>query len=118
ARRNVRSAEEAAANPLRFRYANSAERLEADKRFLAAIPATGDAAEVLGAAFAGFGAIAAGGTGRGLLMWAFPKGPGAVFQPLLDGYDGGHGLKLAGFAGLAFFIWCGFAFRFAERAWN
>ncbi len=97
-------------------YTASAEQIAADRTLLAAIPASGDAAEAVAGAFAGAGALSGWWLGMGLVMWAFPRWPVAIFHPLLDGYTDWHGVKLAAVSGLAFFIWCGFAFRFAERA--
>lgn len=97
-------------------YASSPEQIAADRKLLNAIPATGDLAEVVAGGFVGLGALTGWWTIMGLVMWAFPKWPTAVFHPLLDGYTDWHGVKLAAVAGLAFCIWCGFAFRFAETA--
>lgn len=115
----VRYADEAKQGPIRMNtviYSATPEQLAADRQLLAAIPATGDMAEGFAAVFAGIGALAGWWTILGLVMWAFPKWPTAIFHPLLDGYTDWHGVKLAATAGVAFFIWCGFAFRFAEKA--
>jgi hypothetical protein len=115
---NVRYADETRLGVPRVQYVHPAspERVAADRKFLDAIPAKGDVAEVLAGAFAGVGALSGWWLVLGLVMWAFPKWPTAIFHPLLDGYTDWHGVKLAATAGIAFFIWCGFAFRFAERA--
>ena len=83
---------------------------------LAAIPGPREWAEPVAGLFAAVGALALWWTIAGTVMWAFPKWPPVVFHPLLDDYDGWHGLKLAAVAGLAFLIWLGFATRFAETA--
>ncbi|MEO2089165.1 MAG: hypothetical protein ABGY75_06670 [Gemmataceae bacterium] len=62
------------------------------------------------------GALAAWWTMLGLIYWAFPKWPTTLFHPLLDGYDYLHGVRLAACAGLALFVWSGFAFRLWDAA--
>jgi hypothetical protein len=93
-----------------------AEQVEQAQRFLAAIPGPREWAEPVAGGFALVGALALWWTVAGVAMWAFPKWPTVVFHPLLDGYDGWHGLKLAAVAGVAFLIWLGFATRFLESA--
>ena len=72
------------------------------------IPGPRQWAEPIAGAFAAIGAIALWWTIAGTVMWAFPEWPPVVFHPLLDGYDGWHGLKLAAVSGMAFLIWLGF----------
>ncbi|HVK19383.1 MAG TPA: hypothetical protein VM533_20785 [Fimbriiglobus sp.] len=92
------------------------ERVEQARRMMAAIPGPRDWSEPVAGIFAAVGALALWWTVVGVAMWAFPKWPQVVFHPLLDGYDGWHGVKLAAVAGVAFLIWLGFATRFAEAA--
>ncbi|HET6576515.1 MAG TPA: hypothetical protein VFG68_23140 [Fimbriiglobus sp.] len=101
---------------VRDAYQPSAERVKQARRVMAAIPGPRDWAEPVAGVFAAVGALALWWTLVGVAMWAFPKWPTVVFHPLLDGYDGWHGLKLAAVAGVAFLIWLGFATRFAEAA--
>lgn len=84
--------------------------------FTRRMPGAGNLQEVAVMGFAFVGALAAWWTVLGLIFWAFPKWPTTFFQPLLDGYDGRHGARLAACAGLAFVIWGGFAFRLWDAA--
>jgi hypothetical protein len=92
------------------------DRVEQARRVMGAIPGPRDWAEPVAGGFALVGALSLWWTIAGVAMWAFPKWPVVVFHPLLDGYDGWHGLKLAAVAGVAFLIWLGFATRFVEAA--
>jgi hypothetical protein len=94
----------------------SAEQVQEANRVLEAVPGPRNWAEPVAGAFAAAGAVSAWWTVAGLVMWAFPRWPVVAFHPLLDGYEGRHGLKLAGVAGLTFLVWLGFFARFAERA--
>jgi hypothetical protein len=97
-------------------YKPSAEQVEQAQRVLAAIPGPREWAEPVAGGFALVGALSLWWTIVGVAMWSFPRWPVVVFHPLLDGYDGWHGLKLAAVAGVAFLIWLGFATRFLETA--
>lgn len=97
-------------------YRPPAEQVEQAQRILAEIPGPRDWAEPIAGGFALVGALALWWTVVGVAMWSFPQWPVVVFHPLLDGYDGWHGLKLAAVAGVAFLIWLGFATRFLESA--
>jgi hypothetical protein len=115
-KQNVRLAELAESDLRAGRHVPPAGVVEADRRVLAAIPGPRDWAEPVAGTFALVGALSLWWTVVGLVMWAFPKWPPAVFHPLLDGYDGGHGLRLAAVSGVAFLIWLGFATRFLQSA--
>lgn len=80
------------------------------------MPGAGYVQAVLLMAFAFVGTLAAWWTVLGLIFWAFPKWPATLFQPLLDGYDGRHGARLAAGAGLALAVWGGFAYRLWDAA--
>jgi hypothetical protein len=97
-------------------HGRNPEDVEKARRVLAAIPGPRDWIEPVAGAFATVGALALWWTVVGVAMWAFPRWPTVVFHPLLDGYGGWHGLKLAAVAGVAFLIWLGFATRFMETA--
>jgi hypothetical protein len=91
----------------------------ATEQFLALVrsmPGSGDTQEVLFSGFVAIGALAAWWTILGMLMWALPKWATTIFHPLLDGYDGMHGVRLAACSGLALIIWIGFAYRLLESA--
>lgn len=79
-------------------------------------PGSDDVQEVLFIGFAFVGGLAGWWTILGLIFWAFPKWPTTFFHPLLDGYDGRHGARLAAVAGVALFIWGGFAYRLWDAA--
>jgi hypothetical protein len=101
---------------VQFSTPPSAGEIEQARRVLAAIPGPPDWAGGVAAVFTLVGALSLWWTVAGVVMWAFPKWPPAVFHPLLDGYDGGHGLRLAAVSGVVFLIWLGFATRFLQSA--
>ncbi len=101
---------------VQFTTPPTAEQVGQAQRMLAAIPGPRDQAGAVAGGFTLVGALAAWWTIAGLILWTFPRWPVVVFHPLLDGYDGGHGLRLAGVSGVAFVIWAGFAARFLEKA--
>lgn len=80
------------------------------------MPGPPDVQEVLCVVFAGVGGLAAGWTAYGLLFWAFPRWPAVAFYPLLDGYDGRHGGRLATTAGAVLLVWGGLAYRLWDSA--
>lgn len=83
--------------------------------FVRKVPGSGDFQEVLFSLYAAAGALAAWWTILGLLVWAFPKVL-VLFHPLLDGYEGRHGARLAMWAGVALLVWGGLAYRLLEAA--
>ena len=117
-KRDLRNAEYAERNPkARPGYTPPPpEVIQKQRRIVDAIPGPPNVAEAVAGAFTAVGAIALWWTVAGLAMWAFPRWPVVVFHPLLDGYDGSHGLRLAAVSSVAFLIWLGFAYRFAETA--
>jgi hypothetical protein len=117
-KRDIRFAETAEKNPWRAR-GNPVPRpevLQKERRILEAIPGPPNLAEAVAGTFAVAGALTLWWTLVGLAMWAFPRWPVVVFHPLLDGYTGGHGLRLAGICSAAFLVWLGFAYRYAGTA--
>lgn len=85
-------------------------------RAVRTMPGGWELQEFLFAGFAAVGGLAAWWTVLGLLFWAFPKWPTTFFHPLLDGYEGRHGARLAAWAGAALVVWGGFAYRILEAA--
>ena len=79
--------------------------------FARQFPGSGDVGEAGFVVFAILGTLAATWTLLGLGFWTFPRFAKAVFHPLLDGYDGLHGLRLATCSGIAFAIWAGYVYR-------
>jgi hypothetical protein len=117
-KRDIRRAEYAEMNPKARRDDTTPrpEVLQKERRILEAIPGPPNLAEVVAGFFAAAGALTLWWTLVGLTMWAFPRWPVVVFHPLLDGYTGGHGLRLAGVSSAAFLVWLGFAYRYAGTA--
>jgi hypothetical protein len=79
-------------------------------------PLAGDGQEVLFGAFAFVGAAAAWWLLCGLFFWAFPRWPTALFHPLLDGYTGGHGQRVAAGCAVVLMLWGGLAYRLWSAA--
>jgi hypothetical protein len=94
----------------------TAEQVREANQVLDAIPGLRHWSEAVAGVFVAAGAIAMWWVILGAALWAFPRTAAVVFHPLLEGYTGRHGLKLAGMAALALLIWVGLAVRFAERA--
>ncbi len=67
--------------------------------------------EILLVVFSVIGCLAAWWTALGLALWAMPKWATTLFHPLLDGYDGHHGARLASFSALAVLVWAGIVYR-------
>lgn len=67
--------------------------------------------EILLVVFSVIGCLAAWWIALGLALWAMPKWATTLFHPLLDGYDGHHGARLASFSALAVLVWAGIAYR-------
>ena len=73
--------------------------------------ASGHHQGILLVVFSVIGCLAAWWIALGLALWAMPKWATTLFYPLLDGYDGHHGARLASFSALAVLVWAGIAYR-------